>query len=54
MSQQPRLSKSCFMSGRQCTLRLWNDWFHRELATPVDPSSQARFDEGNKVGVLAR
>ncbi len=54
MSPHPRLSKSRFMSGRQCTLRLWNDWFRRELATPVDPSSQARFDEGNEVGELAR
>ena len=54
MSQQPRLSKSRFMSGRQCTLRLWNDWFLPELATPADSSSQARFDEGNEVGELAR
>ncbi len=42
------------MSGGQCTLRLWSDWFRRELATPVDSSSQARFDEGNEVGELAR
>ena len=54
MPQLPRLSKSRFMSGRQCVLRLWNDWFHRELATPADPSSQARFDEGDEVGKLAR
>ncbi len=54
VSQQPRLSKSRFMSGRQCTLRLWNDWFHRDLATPADSNSQARFDEGNEVGELAR
>ena len=54
MSPKPRLSKSRFMSGRQCTLRLWNDWFHRELATPVDAETQARFDEGNEVGEVAR
>ncbi len=54
MSHQPRISKSRFMSGLQCTLRLWNDWFHRELATPPDPSRQARFIEGNEVGELAR
>ncbi len=54
MSPQPRLSKSRFMSGRQCTLRLWNDWFHRELATPASATAQARFDEGNECGEVAR
>ena len=54
MTQPMRLSKSRFMSGRQCTLRLWNDWFHRDIATPTDPASQARFDEGNEVGEVAR
>ena len=54
MSQPHRLSKSRFMSGRQCMLRLWNEWFHRDLATPADAATQARFDEGNDVGELAR
>ena len=42
------------MSGCQCTLRLWNDWFHRELATPANATAQARFDEGDEVGEVAR
>ncbi len=54
MNQPPRLSKSRFMSGRQCVLRLWNEWFHRDLATPADPARQARFDEGEDVGEVAR
>ncbi len=54
MTRPPRLSKSRFMSGRQCVLRLWNDCFHRDLATPADAETQARFDVGNEVGELAR
>ena len=54
MTRPPRLSKSRFMSGRQCVLRLWNDCFHRDLATPADAETQASFDEGNRVGELAR
>ena len=53
-SQSPTLSKSRYMAGQQCHKRLYLECFNRELADPVDPRSQARFDEGRRVGELAR
>jgi predicted RecB family nuclease len=50
----PHLSKSRFMAGRQCHKRLWFELFQRELAAEVDAVTQARFDEGTLVGVIAR
>ena len=41
------------MSGIQCHLRLWNDVYHRRLATPVGETLQAIFDQGHEVGQLA-
>ena len=41
------------MSGMQCHLRLWNDVYDRDLATPIDESTQAIFDQGHEVGRLA-
>ncbi len=52
--KQYRLSKSRYMSGRQCHLRLWYDTHERHLATPVSATTQATFDTGNHVGELAR
>jgi predicted RecB family nuclease len=49
----PMLSKSRFLAGLQCPLRLWFQCYNRELATPVSPSQQALFDQGNQVGRLA-
>ena len=49
-----RLSKSRVQSGAQCTLRLWNDCFERDRATPVDESLQFVFDRGTQVGLLAQ
>ncbi len=48
------LSKSRFLSGLQCPKRLWTEVHARNLLPPVDPSTQARFDQGNAVGVLAQ
>lgn len=50
----PNLSKTRYISGTQCTLKLWYDCFERELAAPVDAAQQAIFDTGNAVGELAR
>lgn len=50
----PRLSKSRYLAGRQCRLRLWYACFERELATPPDPATQALFETGHEVGRLAR
>ena len=49
----PRLSKSTFLAGSQCHLRLWNDIHRRDLATPNDDVAQFIFDTGHEVGELA-
>jgi hypothetical protein len=49
----PMLSKSRFIAGLQCPLRLWNQCFRPELATKPSPSQQAIFDMGHEVGLLA-
>lgn len=49
-----RLSKSRFLAGCQCPLRLWNDLNRRELARPWTPVEQALFERGTEVGELAR
>lgn len=53
MFQQPLLSKSRFISGSQCHLRLWNDTHARELASKPSSTLQAIFDTGQIVGELA-
>ncbi len=49
-----RLSKSRFLAGLQCHLRLWYECFERRLATPPDLATQALFDTGHEVGRLAQ
>jgi predicted RecB family nuclease len=49
----PKLSKSRFLAGLQCPLRLWYQCYNRNLATPPDPMQQALFDSGHQVGRLA-
>jgi len=49
----PMLSKSRFVAGLQCPLRLWNQCYHPELATQASPSRQAVFDAGHEVGRVA-
>ncbi len=48
------LSKTRFIAANQCQLRLWNQCYRPELATPPDPDTQARMDAGREVGQLAR
>ncbi len=50
----PQLSKSRFIAGMQCPLRLWNDIYRRELATPFSDTQQAIFDRGAAIGELAQ
>lgn len=50
----PPLSKSKFMEGIQCHKRLYLSLFNRELAAPVSDATQAIFDQGHRVGVLAQ
>ena len=53
MSSYPLLSKTRYISGLQCHLRLWNDTFARGLAAEPDATLQAIFDTGTEVGELA-
>lgn len=50
----PRLSKSRFQTGLQCHKKLWLSCFEPGLADPVDEVRQAIFDQGHRVGELAR
>jgi len=49
----PMLSKSRFLAGRQCPLRLWHQCYNPDLASEVSPARQAIFDTGHDVGKLA-
>lgn len=53
VTRRPSLSKTRFVAGTQCHLRLWHDTYARELASPADESLQAVFDTGQEVGELA-
>ncbi len=48
------LSKSRYVAGLQCPLRLYLSVHHRELATPPSPEAQARFEVGHRIGALAQ
>jgi hypothetical protein len=47
------LSKSKYLAGLQCPLRLWHQCFNLDLASPTSPAQQALFDTGHEVGRLA-
>jgi hypothetical protein len=47
------LSKSRFLAGIQCPLRLWNQCYNPNLAAEISPSQQAIFDMGHEVGRAA-
>jgi len=49
----PMLSKSRFIAGLQCLKRLWNDWYRYDEIPQPDRATQAIFDTGYAVGVLA-
>jgi hypothetical protein len=49
----PMLSKSRFIAGLQCPLRLWYQCFNRELTSEITPAQQAIFSTGHEVGRLA-
>jgi len=50
----PRLSKTRYLSGCQCHLKLWYDCYERERATEIDVVTQSVFDTGHEVGRLAQ
>lgn len=49
----PTLSKSRFLAGEQCQLRLWYQCYNPHLAAEISPAQQAIFDTGHEVGRLA-
>lgn len=53
MTNRPRLSKSRYISGTQCHLRLWYDTHRRDLATAPGEALQAVFETGHEVGEVA-
>lgn len=53
MNREPALSKSRYVSGAQCHLRLWYDTYERHLAAPPDEALEAVFETGHEVGELA-
>ena len=50
---KPTLSKTRYLSGDQCHLRLWYDTHAPDLAPDVDDTLQAVFDTGHEVGEIA-
>ena len=53
MTRVPSLSKSRYISGDQCRLRLWYDTYARDLATEPDDTLNAIFATGHEVGKMA-
>lgn len=53
MTRVPSLSKSRYISGDQCRLRLWYDTYARDLATEPDDTLNAVFATGHEVGEMA-
>jgi hypothetical protein len=51
---RPLLSKSTYMYGLQCHKRFYLHKFHRELANSEDEGTQAIFQQGTDVGILAQ
>ena len=49
----PTISKSKYLAGLQCPLRLWHQCYNPNLASGVSPAQQALFDTGHEVGELA-
>ncbi len=53
VDERIRLSKSKFLSGSQCYLRLWNDFHAPHLADDASDSQREIFRSGHEVGELA-
>ena len=48
------LSKSKFVSGIQCDKKLWFDFYRKDLKPEIDDQTQAVFDLGHRIGILAQ
>ena len=51
---KPLLSKSQYVKGLQCVKALWFYRNRKDLKLETDSSTQARFDTGNEIGILAQ
>jgi Domain of unknown function(DUF2779) len=54
MIPEPTISKSQYLMGLQCPLRLWYYRYRKDLKTEIDSATQMRFDVGYEVGLLAQ
>ena len=54
MNTSYRLSKSRYLQGLQCPKLLWMSYHAKDQFPPVDPETQAIFDQGNEVTALAQ
>ena len=52
-TKPPLLSKSRFLAGLQCPLRLWYQCYEPQLASKMGPAQQAVLETGHAVGRLA-
>lgn len=51
---KPKLSKSQYIKGLFCPLRLWLYKYQKDLIPEIDEAQQAVFDTGHEVGLLAQ
>ncbi len=51
---RPLLSKSKYLVGLQCPRLLWHHYNAKDRLPPVDEQTQALFDQGHEVGLLAQ
>jgi len=54
MARSKKLSKTRFQSGLQCHKKLWLEIHDHDKATPIGPGQQGIFDQGTRVGEIAR
>ncbi len=48
------LTKSAYLNGLQCPKLLWHAYNRRDQFPPIDKRTQALFDQGHEVGLLAQ
>jgi hypothetical protein len=51
---EPVISKTRYIQGLQCTKLLWHLFNAKDQVPPVDEGTQAVFDQGRQVGLLAQ
>jgi uncharacterized protein DUF2779 len=54
MTVEPKISKTQFIKGLQCPKALWYYIKRKDLKPEIDLSTQARFDAGKEIGIIAQ